>query len=84
MTLKEKVEEVIEEIKPSLQAHGGDIELVDVSEDGVVKVKLRGACSGCPAATMTLQHGVQARLQERIPEVREVVGVEAGGTGSLQ
>ncbi len=73
---KEKVQAVIEEIRPMLQADGGDIELVDVEpEDGVVKVRLKGACGGCPMAQMTLQMGVQRRLQKEIPEVKEVVAV---------
>ena len=68
-----RVEEVLEDIRKYLQADGGDLELVDVV-DGVVKVRLRGACAGCPGARMTLEMGVQKRLQEVIPEV---VGVEA-------
>jgi Fe-S cluster biogenesis protein NfuA len=73
--MKEKVEEVIKTIKPFLQAEGGDIELVDVSEDGVVSVKLVGACAGCPGAQMTLKMGVERKLKEAIPEVKEVVAV---------
>jgi len=72
--MKEQVEAVINEIRPYLQADGGDIELVDV-EDGVVKVRLRGACAGCPGAQMTLRMGVERRLKESIPEVKEVVAV---------
>jgi len=68
-----RVEEVLSDIRKYLQADGGDIELVDIDE-GVVKVRLRGACAGCPGARMTLEMGVQRRLQEVIPEV---VGVEA-------
>jgi len=68
-----RVEEVLNEIRPYLQADGGDLELVAV-QDGVVKVRLQGACAGCPGARMTLEMGVQKRLQEAIPEV---VGVEA-------
>jgi len=67
--MKEKVQEVINEIRPNLQADGGDIDLVDVTDDGIVKVKLRGACSGCPGAAMTLKMGVERILKERIPEV---------------
>ncbi len=66
--MKEKVQEVIESIRPTLQADGGDIELIDVV-DGVVKVRLKGACSGCPMSQMTLKNGVEARLKELIPEV---------------
>ncbi len=73
--MREQVQAVIEEIRPRLQADGGDIELVDVEEGGVVKVRLKGACAGCPGAQMTLQFGVQKLLQERIPEVTQVVAV---------
>ncbi len=73
---KEKVQAVIDEIRPMLQADGGDIELVDVEPaEGVVKVRLTGACGCCPMAQMTLQMGVQRRLQKDIPEVKEVVAV---------
>lgn len=72
--MKEKVEAVLAQIRPALQADGGDVELVDVSE-GVVRLKLRGACSGCPMATITLQHGIERILKQQIPEVREVVAV---------
>ena len=67
--MKEQVQEVINEIRPNLQADGGDIDLVDVTDDGVVKVKLRGACSGCPGAAMTLKMGVERILKQRIPQV---------------
>lgn len=73
--MKERVEEVLNSrIRPLLQADGGDIELVDVQE-GVVKVRLMGACHGCPAAAMTLQMGVERILKEVIPEVERVVAV---------
>ena len=70
--LKEKVEKVIEEIRPALKADGGGVELVDVTEDGVVKVRLTGACGHCPMSTMTLKNGIEARLKEKIPKVRSV------------
>ena len=74
--MREKVDEVIQQIRPMLQADGGDIELVDVDEaTGVVSVKLQGACQGCPGAQMTLKMGVEARLKEIIPAVTEVVAV---------
>ncbi|HON10408.1 MAG TPA: NifU family protein [Chitinispirillaceae bacterium] len=73
--MKEKVEEVIQEIRPNLQADGGDIELVDVTEDGIVKVKLQGACRGCPGAAMTLKMGVERILRSRIPEIKGVESV---------
>ena len=74
--MKEKVEAVLAQIRPALQADGGDVELVDVSEsEGVVRLKLKGACSGCPMATMTLRHGIERLLKEQIPGVKEVVAV---------
>ena len=72
--MEEKVTKVLEKIRPSLQADGGDIELVAV-EDGVVKVKLTGACVGCPMSQMTLKNGVERLLKSEIPEVVEVQSV---------
>jgi Fe-S cluster biogenesis protein NfuA len=69
--MKEKVEKAIEEIRPNLQADGGDIELVDV-ENGVAKVKLKGACAGCPMSTMTVKWGVEKFLKQRVPEITQV------------
>jgi Fe-S cluster biogenesis protein NfuA len=69
--MQEKVEELIKKIRPSLQADGGDIELVSV-EDGVVKVRLTGACGTCPMSQMTLKLGVEAVIRENIPEVKRV------------
>jgi len=69
--MREKVEAVINEIRPLLQADGGDIELVDI-EGGVVKVRLRGACAGCPGAQITLRMAVERRLKEKVPEVERV------------
>lgn len=73
--MREKVEAVLERVRPMLKADGGDVELVDVTDDGVVKVKLTGACGGCPMATLTLKQGIEAALREEIPEVTEVVQV---------
>jgi Fe-S cluster biogenesis protein NfuA len=73
--MKEKVEKVLEKIRPMLQADGGDVELVDVDDQGVVKVRLQGACAGCPGAQMTLKMGVERQLRQEIPEVKEVVAV---------
>ena len=73
MINKEDVAAVLELIRPSLQADGGDVELVDVNEDGVVKVQLKGACDGCPMAAMTLANGVERILKDRIPGVTRVV-----------
>jgi len=72
--MRGKVEEALKEIRPMLQADGGDVELVDV-QDGVVKVRLRGACMGCPMATMTLQQGIKRILMEKVPEVKDVIAL---------
>ena len=72
--MKEKVEEVLGQIRPGLQADGGDVELVGV-DDGVVSVRLTGACGSCPMAQMTLKMGIEATLKEKIAEVKEVVAV---------
>jgi len=72
--MKEKVEKALEEIRPSLQADGGDIQLIDI-EEGVVKVRLSGACSGCPMSSMTMKFGVETAIKEMVPEVKEVITV---------
>lgn len=72
--MKEKVEKILEQIRPSLQADGGDIELVDVV-DGVVKVRLKGSCAGCPMSQMTLAFSVERVLKEKLPEVKRVEAV---------
>ena len=74
--LKEKVERVLDEIRPTLQADGGDVELVDVTEEGVVKLRLTGACGHCPMSTYTLKMGIEDKLKEKIPEVKEVAQVQ--------
>ncbi len=73
--MRSKVEKVIKEIQPNLRADGGDIELVDVTDDGIVKVKLKGACVGCPLSTITIQWGVERYLKARVPQVKKVVVV---------
>lgn len=73
--MKKKVEKALEDVRPSLQADGGDIELVEVKEDGTVMVKLKGACNGCPMSQMTLKQGVEAYLKKQIPEVKSVESV---------
>ena len=70
--MKDKVEKVLDEIRPGLQADGGDVELVDVTEDGIVKVRLTGACVGCPMSTMTLKMAIEKKLKEKIPEIKTV------------
>ena len=72
--MRTDVEMVLEKIRPALQADGGDVELVDV-EGGVVKVRLTGACGGCPMATVTLKNGIEALLKKEIPSVDQVVSV---------
>lgn len=70
--MKEKVQEAIDRIRPMLQADGGDVELVEVREDGVVKVRLQGACAGCPMSQMTLRNGIERVLKQAIPEIKSV------------
>ena len=74
-TFEEKVRDTIEVIRPSLQAHGGDVELVGVDEDNTVKIRLQGACQGCPGAQMTMKMGIERILREKVPELKEVVAV---------
>ncbi|MGM0409755.1 MAG: NifU family protein [Bacillota bacterium] len=69
---KKDVQEIIDKIRPSLQADGGDVELVEVTDDGVVKVQLLGACHGCPMSTMTIKNGIEKTLKKHLPEVKEV------------
>ena len=70
--MKEKVEKALESIRPMLQADGGDVKLVEVTDEGVVKVKLTGACGGCPMSTYTLKMGIEKRLKEEVPEIKSV------------
>ena len=72
--MKEKVEAALAEIRPALQADGGDVELVEVN-DGTVKLKLTGHCAGCPMASMTLKNGVERVIKERVPEIKEVIAI---------
>lgn len=73
--MKEQVQRAIDKIRPALQADGGDVELVDVSADGVVSVKLTGACHGCPMSQMTLKMGIEKVIKQQVPSVKEVVSV---------
>ncbi len=73
--MKEKVQEALDKIRPMLQADGGDVELIDV-EDGVVKVRLQGACAGCPMSQMTLKNGIEKILKKEIPEIKSVESAE--------
>ena len=71
--MKPEVQIALEKIRPALQADGGDVELVDVTEDGIVKVRLTGACGGCPMSQMTLKMGIERMLKQEVPSVKEVV-----------
>lgn len=73
--MKEEVQKAIDLIRPSLQADGGDVELVDVTQDGVVKVRLTGACRGCPMSQMTLKMGIEKMIKKQVPDIKEVVSV---------
>lgn len=75
-TFEQKVKDIIDAVRPNLQAHGGDVELISVEKDNTVKVRLQGACSGCPGARMTLKMGIERLLKEHIPDVKEVVAVD--------
>ena len=68
----EKVQAVLDQVRPMLQRDGGDVELIEVTADGIVKVKLQGACGSCPMSTMTLKMGIEAAIKEQIPEIVEV------------
>ena len=74
-TFEEQVKDAIEAVRPALQGHGGDVELVGIDEDNTVKLRLQGACQGCPGAAMTMKAGIERILKEKIPEVKEVIAV---------
>jgi len=74
-TMREEVAATLDTVRPALQADGGDVELVDVSDDGVVSVRLTGACAGCPMSTMTLKMGIERTLRSRVPEITRVEAV---------
>lgn len=76
--MKAEVERAIEEIRPVLMADGGDIELVDVTDDGVVKIRLKGTCAGCPFSMMTVRYHVERYLRFRVPQIKEIVVVNLG------
>jgi Fe-S cluster biogenesis protein NfuA len=73
--MKEEVQKAINIVRPNLQADGGDVELVDVSADGIVKVRLTGACHGCPMSQMTLKNGIEKIIKQQVPGIKEVVSV---------
>ena len=72
--MREQVEAALAKIRPALQADGGDVELVEIN-DGTVKVRLKGACAGCPMSTITMQNGIERILKEQVPEVKQVIAV---------
>lgn len=69
---KEKVSEVLDQVRPALQRDGGNVELIDITDDGIVTVRLQGACSGCPMSQITLKMGIEQHMKRQIPEVKEV------------
>lgn len=75
MIERQQVETVLDKIRPAIQADGGDVELINIREDGVVEVRLQGACKGCPMSTLTLKAGIERVVKEEIPEVKEVISV---------
>ncbi len=75
LPIRERVQGVLNLIRPAIQADGGDVELVDVDAEGVVQIRFHGACHGCPSSSMTLQDGIQRNLREKVPEVSRVVAV---------
>lgn len=74
--MKDKVQEALNKIRPALNRDGGDVELVDVSDDGVVKVRLKGACGGCPMSQMTLKMGIEKVVKQAVPEIKSVESVQ--------
>jgi Fe-S cluster biogenesis protein NfuA len=75
LPIRERVQGVLNLIRPAVQADGGDVELVDVDAEGVVQIRFHGACHGCPSSSMTLQDGIQRNLREKVPEVTRVIAV---------
>jgi Fe-S cluster biogenesis protein NfuA len=73
--MKEEIKKALDDIRPNLQADGGDVELVNISDDGIVSVKLKGSCAGCPMSQMTLKMGIEKYLKKVVPEVKEVRSV---------
>lgn len=73
--MKEKVQQVLDQIRPGLQGDGGDVRLIDVTDDGIVKVELEGACKGCPFSQLTVKNFIEKTLKEQIPEVKEVQAI---------
>jgi Fe-S cluster biogenesis protein NfuA len=74
--MKDRVQAVIDWLRPIVQADGGDLELVDVSDDGIVQIRFHGACVGCPSSTQTLREGLERNLKQKVPEIREVIPID--------
>ena len=75
-TAAQRVEQVIEQLRPSIQADGGDVEFIELTDDGVVRIRLHGACVGCPSSSLTLQVGLERNLREHVPEVEAVEAID--------
>ncbi len=75
-TIRDRVAQVLELIRPSIQADGGDVELVEITDEGIVRVRFQGACIGCPSSSMTLKAGIERNLQQYVPEVTQVEAVD--------
>lgn len=75
-TLEQKVKDTIESLRDALQSHGGDVELVGIDQDNTVRVRLQGACQGCPGATMTMKMGIERILRQKVPQIKSVVAVD--------
>ncbi|MFA4989532.1 MAG: NifU family protein [Candidatus Omnitrophota bacterium] len=73
--MKERIEKALEKVRPMLQADGGNVELIEVTDDGVVKLKLKGSCGSCPMSSMTLKMGIERIIRQEVPEVKEVVAI---------
>lgn len=75
-TLNEQVEETLDAVRDSLKSHGGNVELVGIDDDNTVRVRLQGACQGCPGAAMTMKNGIEKILKEKVPAIKEVVAAD--------
>jgi len=73
--MREKIEQALEKVRPMLKADGGSVELVEVSQDGIVKIKLTGACGNCPFSSMTLKNGIERIIRQDVPQVKQVIAV---------
>ena len=76
LPLQERVVRILNLIRPAIQSDGGDVELIDITEDGIVKIRLHGACVGCPSSSVTLKLGIERNLKEHVPEITSVVAVD--------